>query len=62
MVTIVPSKHNIFALCWTNVGIASQTVGQHWSDVGQMSCVCWKATFTMFFNLLTRGPSLYVRI
>ena len=26
--------------CWKNVGPASKTVGQHYSNIGSVSCVC----------------------
>ena len=35
------SKHEKFTHCWYKVGPASQTVGQHCTNNGQTSRVCW---------------------
>ena len=35
----VPGKHETLTHCWINVGLASTTLAQHWSNNG--SCVCW---------------------
>ena len=34
------SKHATWNKWWVNVGAASQTVGQHYSNIGTMFCVC----------------------
>ena len=37
---VVPSIHNTLIRCWFNVGPASQTLGQHYSNIGSTSLVC----------------------
>ena len=39
-----PSKHDTWIRCWINVGPASQTLAQHWSNIVSMCRVCWKVT------------------
>ena len=38
-VTHIPA--NTRNQCWFDVGLASQTMGQHWITIGSMSRVCW---------------------
>ena len=35
------SKHETFTRCWLNVGPASTTLAQHWTNNGSKSRVCW---------------------
>ena len=35
------NKHEMFSKCWYNAGPASQTVGQHCTNIGWTSRVCW---------------------
>ena len=34
-------KHEVLNQCWVNVSLASQTVGQHYPDIGSTPRVCW---------------------
>ena len=36
---VVPSQSEIFTLCWFNAGPPSQTVAQHWTNIGWISRV-----------------------
>ena len=38
-------KHNTFSQCWHNVGPASQTVGQHYTSISSVCCVCISPLF-----------------
>ena len=37
----IPSKHETLTQCCFDVGPTSKTVGQHQSNIGSMSRVCW---------------------
>ena len=45
----IPGKHETSTQCWTNVGPASWTVAQHWTNIGSMFPVCWERF--KYFNL-----------
>ena len=36
-----PGNHETFPRCWFNVGPPSTTSGQHWTNIGWTSRVCW---------------------
>ena len=44
------SKHGTLPMCWFNVGPASQTVGQHWTDTWSMFRVCWVTLLNHTFD------------
>ena len=39
-----PSQRETLYQCWFSVGPPSTTSGQHWTNIGSMSRVCWHGT------------------
>ena len=48
-VKLPPSKHDTLKQCWFNVGPASQTVGQHLTNIVSMRRVFWTEIKVGFF-------------
>ena len=38
-----PCKHETLTRCWSNAGISSATLAQHYTSTGSTPCVCWAA-------------------
>ena len=54
-----PSKHDALYQCWLIVGPASQTVDQHWANIGTMYRVCWViSSLTATSKRYLKGPAL----
>ena len=53
-----PSKHKALNQCWFYAGPASQTVGQNWTSIGSLSCVCWECWLVTFVFFTSPGVKI----
>ena len=62
--TTKSSKHRTFSQCWYTVGLSSTTLGQHYTNIGWTSRVCWEGqglnVVAAFIQCLCLGTKQYM--